>query len=115
MEGRHVKGVKNGVGDRVFAVYEIQAPHGSYAEYAVAWALTTASLPLSVSFEGTQLQSHSDSDSGIGLLHDRTYSVTSEAVSIPLAALTASLALYIGLSDSHSHGLLLMYLSVSRC
>ncbi|MCJ1467845.1 hypothetical protein MMC07_006470 [Pseudocyphellaria aurata] len=64
--GPDVTGFK--AGDRVFAFHQIQAPHGSYAEYAVAWAYTTAHLPSNTSFE--------------------------EAATIPLAALTASLALY---------------------
>jgi len=55
-------------GDRVFALHEVQAPYGSFAEYAVAWAYTTCLLPTNTPFE--------------------------EAATIPLAALTASLALY---------------------
>jgi NADPH2:quinone reductase len=39
-------------GDRVAAFHEIQAPHGSYAEYAVAWAHTTFHIPKKTSFEG---------------------------------------------------------------
>jgi threonine dehydrogenase-like Zn-dependent dehydrogenase len=55
-------------GDRVFALHQIQAPHGAYAEYAVASAATTAHLARKTSFE--------------------------EAATIPLAATTAALALY---------------------
>ena len=40
------------VGDRVFAFHQVQAPHGSYAEYALAWAYNTSHLPSSISFEG---------------------------------------------------------------
>lgn len=39
-------------GDRVAAFHEIGAPHGSYAEYAVAWAHTTFHIPKKTSFEG---------------------------------------------------------------
>lgn len=39
-------------GDRVAAFHEMLAPHGSYAEYAVAWAHTTFFLPKKTSFEG---------------------------------------------------------------
>ena len=39
-------------GDRVAAFHEIMTPHGSYAEYAVAWAHTTFFLPDKTSFEG---------------------------------------------------------------
>ena len=39
-------------GDRVFAFHRIQAPHGAYAEYAVASAATTAHLPQETPFEG---------------------------------------------------------------
>jgi NADPH:quinone reductase-like Zn-dependent oxidoreductase len=39
-------------GDRVAAFHEMQTPHGSYAEYAVAWQHTTFHIPKSISFEG---------------------------------------------------------------
>ncbi|KAI9878973.1 MAG: hypothetical protein M1830_010027 [Pleopsidium flavum] len=39
-------------GDRVFALHQLQAPHGSYAEYAVAWASTTCHLRRQTTFEG---------------------------------------------------------------
>jgi len=55
-------------GDRVAAFHEMMAPHGSFAEYAVAWAYTTFHLPDKTSFE--------------------------EGASIPLAALTAAVGLY---------------------
>lgn len=55
-------------GDRVMAFHEMNTPGGSYAEYAVAWAHTTAHIPKSTSFE--------------------------EAAAIPLAALTAACGLY---------------------
>lgn len=40
------------VGDRVAAFHQMLDPHGSYAEYAVAWAHTTFLLPEKTSFEG---------------------------------------------------------------
>ena len=40
------------VGDRVAAFHEMQAPGGSYAEYAVSWEHTTLRLPPKISFEG---------------------------------------------------------------
>ncbi|KAH8600018.1 chaperonin 10-like protein [Bisporella sp. PMI_857] len=56
------------VGDRVAAFHEIGSPGGSYAEYALAWSWTTFHLPDETSFE--------------------------EAATIPLAGLTAAIALY---------------------
>ena len=38
-------------GDRVAGFHEMAAPHGSYAEYAIAWAYTTFHLPKKTSFE----------------------------------------------------------------
>ncbi|KAL1958568.1 hypothetical protein VTO42DRAFT_4165 [Malbranchea cinnamomea] len=55
-------------GDRVAAFHQMTAPHGGYAEYAVAWAHTTFHIPDETSFE--------------------------EASTIPLAAMTAALGLY---------------------
>lgn len=55
-------------GDRVIAFHEMITPGGSYAEYALAWAHTTAYLPASVSF--------------------------SEGAALPLAVLTSALGLY---------------------
>ncbi len=39
-------------GDRVGAFHEMMTPHGSYAEYSVAWAHTTFHIPHNMSFEG---------------------------------------------------------------
>ncbi|KAL1610589.1 hypothetical protein SLS60_002259 [Paraconiothyrium brasiliense] len=55
-------------GDRVAAFHEMGAPGGSYAEYALAWDYTTFHIPASKSFE--------------------------EAATIPLAALTATVAVF---------------------
>jgi NADPH-dependent curcumin reductase CurA len=38
-------------GDRVAAFHEMMAPHGSFAEYAIAWDYTTFHLPAKTSFE----------------------------------------------------------------
>ena len=38
-------------GDRVAAFHEMMTPHGSFAEYAIAWAYTTFHLPKKTSFE----------------------------------------------------------------
>ncbi|KAJ5573915.1 uncharacterized protein N7459_008342 [Penicillium hispanicum] len=69
----YVESVGEGVvgfqkGDKVAAFHEMRSPHGSYAEYAIAWEYTTFHLPAKTSFE--------------------------EAATIPLAAMTAALALY---------------------
>ncbi|KAI1135919.1 GroES-like protein [Hypoxylon sp. FL0543] len=55
-------------GDRVAAFHQIMAPHGSYAEYAIAWQHTTFHLPKGTTFEG--------------------------GAAIPLAAMTAAVGLY---------------------
>jgi len=38
-------------GDRVAAFHEMRQAHGSFAEYAIAWAHTTFHLPKKTSFE----------------------------------------------------------------
>ncbi|KAK1752945.1 chaperonin 10-like protein [Echria macrotheca] len=58
-------------GDRVAAFHEMMTPHGSYAEYAVAWAHTAFHIPQETSFE--------------------------EAAALPLAAMTAAIGLYLRL------------------
>ncbi|KAI1413082.1 GroES-like protein [Hypoxylon sp. FL1857] len=55
-------------GDRVAAFHEMMTPHGSFAEYAIAWQHTTFHLPKDITFEG--------------------------GAAIPLAALTAAVGLY---------------------
>ncbi|KAF2139997.1 uncharacterized protein K452DRAFT_59154 [Aplosporella prunicola CBS 121167] len=62
-------------GDRVAAFHEMAAPHGSFAEYAVAWSHTTTHIPAGVSFE--------------------------EAATLPLAALTAVVGNYDRLQLPH--------------
>ncbi|KAJ6091549.1 hypothetical protein N7467_003518 [Penicillium canescens] len=69
----YVEAVGEGVqkfrkGDKVAAFHEMMSPHGSYAEYAIAWEHTTFHLTEKTSFE--------------------------EAATIPLAAMTAALGLY---------------------
>ncbi|KAK3392753.1 alcohol dehydrogenase-like protein [Podospora didyma] len=59
------------VGDRVAAFHEMIKPHGSYAEYGIAWSHTTFPIPETISFE--------------------------EAATIPLAAMTSAVALYVRL------------------
>jgi len=56
------------VNDRVAAFHEMRTPHGSFAEYGVAWANTTFPLPDKTSFE--------------------------EGAALPLAALTSAVGLY---------------------
>ncbi|TAQ90543.1 hypothetical protein B7494_g1126 [Chlorociboria aeruginascens] len=58
-------------GDRVAAFHEMFTPHGSFAEYSIAWAHTTFHLPKKTTFE--------------------------EGATIPLAAMTAALGLYLKL------------------
>ncbi|CAP64855.1 uncharacterized protein PODANS_5_4010 [Podospora anserina S mat+] len=55
-------------GDRVAAFHEMRTPHGSFAEYAVAWQHTTFHIPSNISFE--------------------------EAAALPLAAMTSVVGLY---------------------
>jgi len=55
-------------GDRVAAFHQMMTDHGSFAEYAIAWAYTTFHLPKKTSFE--------------------------EGATIPLAAMTAAVGLY---------------------
>lgn len=55
-------------GDRVAAFHQMMAPHGSFAEYAIAEAHTTFHLPKKTSFE--------------------------EGATLPLAAMTAAIGLY---------------------
>jgi len=55
-----VEGVGEGVqkfrkGDKVAAFHEMMSPHGSYAEYAIAWEHTTFHIPEKTSFEGKSL------------------------------------------------------------
>lgn len=38
-------------GDRVAAFHEMMAPHGSFAEYGIAWDYATFHLPEKISFE----------------------------------------------------------------
>lgn len=59
------------VGDRVAAFHEMMTPHGSFAEYAIAWDYTTFHLPENTTFE--------------------------EGATIPLAAMTAAVGLYLEL------------------
>lgn len=56
------------VGDRVGAFHEMLMPHGSFAEYAVAYAYTSFHIPKSMSYE--------------------------EAAALPLAAMTACVGLF---------------------
>jgi NADPH:quinone reductase-like Zn-dependent oxidoreductase len=53
----YVEAVGEGVqnfrkGDKVAAFHEMGSPHGSYAEYAIAWEYTTFHLTEKTSFEG---------------------------------------------------------------
>ncbi len=60
-EGDDIAGVVEAVGanvfefapgDRVAAFHEMRTPHGSYAEYAIAWQHTTFRIPAHTTFEG---------------------------------------------------------------
>ncbi|KAI9162842.1 quinone oxidoreductase [Paramyrothecium foliicola] len=69
----YVEAVGEGVlgfhqGDRVAAFHQIMAPHGSFAEFSIAWARSTFHIPAHTSFE--------------------------EAATIPLPAMTAAVSLY---------------------
>lgn len=41
--------------DRVVAIHEFLTPHGSWAEFDLAWGYTTFHLPAGTSFEGARL------------------------------------------------------------
>jgi len=56
-------------GDRVAAFHEMRTPHGSFAEYAIAWQHTTFHIPETLSFE--------------------------EAATLPLAAMTSACGMYV--------------------
>jgi len=62
-------------GDRVGAFHQGLAPHGSFAEYAIAWDYATFNIPEKLSYE--------------------------ETATVPLAALTAALVLYSTLRLPH--------------
>ncbi|EFX01231.1 groes-like alcohol dehydrogenase [Grosmannia clavigera kw1407] len=55
-------------GDRVAAFHEMKTPHGSFAEYAIAWAHTTMHIPATTTMEA--------------------------AAALPLAYMTAAIGLY---------------------
>ncbi|KAE8382488.1 chaperonin 10-like protein [Aspergillus bertholletiae] len=76
--GEEVSGFQ--VGDRVAAYHDYMAPHGSYAEYAIAEDYAAFHIPQKISFE--------------------------QAATVPLAAMTASLALFsrLGLPEPWSNG-----------
>lgn len=59
------------VGDRVAAFHEMMQPDGAFAEFCIAWAATTFHIPEKTSYE--------------------------EAATIPLAAMTAAVGLYLEL------------------
>lgn len=59
------------VGDRVAAFHEMLAPDGAFAEYAIAWSHTTFLLPDNIKYE--------------------------EGATLPLAAMTAAIGLYLNL------------------
>lgn len=74
-------------GDRVAAFHEMRTPHGSFAEYAIAWAHTTFHLPKKTSFEEVST-----------LCLRQNFKLTNvKGASIPLAAMTAALGLYVRL------------------
>lgn len=94
-------------GDRVAAFHEMMQPHGSYAEYAIAWAHTTFHIPKSTTFEGKQGSSEEkkgvEADAPKTPLSPLLQALppltlnTTEAAAIPLAAMTAAVGLYLRL------------------
>lgn len=74
------------VGDRIAALHEMMAPGGGYAEYALAPGYACFHLPKSTSFQEVDISS----------LHHRNSGLmnTMQAATIPLAAMTAALAMY---------------------
>ena len=76
-------------GDRVAAFHEMRRPGGSYAEYAVSWSHTTFHIPKKTTFEGNVFCAMN-----FVCLAD----TTTEAATLPLAAMTAAFGLYQRLS-----------------
>jgi len=87
--GQGVTGFRDG--DRVAAFHEMMSPHGSYAEYALAWAHTTFFLPEKTSFEG---ESDVEKFAILGTSQLVLTISTTEGAAIPLAAMTAAIGLY---------------------
>lgn len=54
-------------GDRVAAFHQFRTPHGSYAEYAVAWEHTTFHIPEKTSFEGMYIHLFIDIPQGLAV------------------------------------------------
>lgn len=87
-------------GDRVAAFHEMQAPGGSYAEYALAWQHTTFHLPKKTSFEGTDILPGCPGalcKDDASRCNDHANQRESEAAALPLAGMTAALGLYLRL------------------
>jgi len=56
------------IGDRVAAFHPMMAPHGAFAEYAVAPQHTVLKIPDGISFEGQFNSVHFDSRPGIKMV-----------------------------------------------
>jgi NADPH:quinone reductase len=84
--GAYTIGFKKG--DKVAAFHQMLSPHGSWAEYAIAWEYTTCHLPPEVALEGMSTRRLTCTKPTKGCV------VSTEAATVPLAGLTASLALY---------------------
>jgi NADPH:quinone reductase len=82
-------------GDRVMGFHVMLAPHGTWAEYSVVPAHTTAHLPATTSFERTFVLFPPRTCTTVSQL-DALKPLTSgiEGAAIPLAALTAAVGLY---------------------
>jgi NADPH:quinone reductase-like Zn-dependent oxidoreductase len=76
------------VGDRVAAFHEMLQPNGAYAEYAIAPAATTFHIPEKTSFEEVRLLMPTGYTS-------RELLTTDQAATLPLAAMTAAVGLYL--------------------
>ncbi|KAJ6555718.1 chaperonin 10-like protein [Mycena sp. CBHHK59/15] len=84
------------VGGRVAAFHEALTPHGSFAEYALAWQYTTFHIPNHLSFEGAATLPVAAMTAAVGLFHqiglDLPAPWTTQSAPLPLVVYGAATA-----------------------